>query len=188
MAKRGRPKANTGISLDVILETALEMLEQVGPHAFSMRALATRLQMTPMAIYHYFPSRAALMQALSDVTYCQVASDDKSLRGDPRMKIKHILTSYYRVGLQHPNLTITVFSTPEAFSAEAKRITRLLSELLKEAKLPPKKRQMWLDILIDFTHGSSIATALASRSNPSLAKRQSSAYRRQLDELLDQIF
>lgn len=187
-AKRGRPQSDAGISRDVILAATLEMLEQTGSHGFSMRALATSLKITPMAIYHYFPSRTALMKELSDAVYGQVVKNFESAQGEARVKIKHLLTSYYQMGLRHPNLTLTVFATPEAFSAEAKRITDLLAELLKATALSPKRRQMWLDILIDFTHGSSIATAMVGRSNVSLAKKQSMRYLQQLDELLDQIF
>ncbi|KYG65689.1 hypothetical protein AZI86_01030 [Bdellovibrio bacteriovorus] len=186
--KRGRPKTDHGISLDVILAMALEMLEHTGPQGFSMRALATRLKITPMAIYHYFSSRDALMRELSDAVYSEVVRDFESAQGDAKAKIKHLLTSYYKIGLKHPNLTITVFLTPEAFSAEAKRITGFLRELLEATQLSPKRKQMWLDILIDFTHGSFIATALAGRSNVAFANKQSLAYVRQLEELLDQIF
>lgn len=186
--KRGRPKGETGISLDVILAASLEILEQTGPQGFSMRTLATRLNITPMAIYHYFPTRAALMKELSDAVYGQVSKDFESVHGNARVKIKQLLTIYYQTGLRYPNLTITVFSTPEAFSAEVKRITFLLAELLKTTKLSLKRKQMWLDILVDFTHGSSIATAMVGRSNAGLAKKQSLRYSQQLDELLDQIF
>jgi hypothetical protein len=41
---------------------------------------------------------------------------------------------------------------------------------------------------VDFTHGSSIATAMAGRSNTDFAKKQSGRYAQQLDELLNQIF
>ncbi|WP_172795496.1 TetR/AcrR family transcriptional regulator [Bdellovibrio sp. HCB117] len=174
--------------MDLILTTSLEMLEQTGPHGFSMRALASSLKITPMAIYHYFPSRAALMKALSDAVYSQVVKNFESAQGGERVKIKHLLTSYYQMGLRYPNLTLTVFSTPEAFSTEAKRITDLLSELLEATALSPKRRQMWLDILIDFTHGSAIATAMVRRSNVTSAKKQSLRYFQQLDELLDQMF
>lgn len=187
-AKRGRPRIDAGISLDAIIDASLEMLEQTGPQGFSMRALAARLKITPMAIYHYFPNRAALMKDLSDAVYSQVVKEYESVHEDARARTKHLLTSYYRMGLRHPNMTITVFSTPEAFSAEAKRITAILGELLEATILPPKRRRMWRDILIDFTHGSSIATAMVGRTNVSLAKKQSYAYTRQLDELLDQIF
>ncbi|WP_415062605.1 TetR/AcrR family transcriptional regulator [Bdellovibrio sp.] len=187
-AKRGRPKKETGISLDVILETSLEVLEKTGPQGFSMRTLATHLKITPMAIYHYFPNRAALIKELSDRVYSQVTEDFESAQDNARHKIKQLLTSYYQTGLRYPNLTLAVFSTPEAFSAKVKRITFLLDKLLKATKLIPQRRQMWLEILVDFTHGSFLATATVSRSNPRLAKKQGERYHQQLEELLNQIF
>lgn len=186
--KRGRPKKESGISLDVILATSLDLLEETGPQGFSMRALAARLKITPMAIYHYFPNRAALMKELSDTVYAQVTKDFESIQGPARNKITQLLKIYYQTGLRHPNLTLTVFSTPEAFSAEAKRITSLLSELLEATKLNADRKQMWLEILVDFTHGSFLATATVGKSNPRQAKKQSERFSQHLDELLNQIF
>lgn len=186
-AKRGRPKGNKGINVDVVLSTSLEMLEQSGPQGFSMRTLAANLNVTPMALYHYFPNRSALMKELSDAVYAQVVNDFESAEGSVREKINRLLTTYFRIGLQHPNLTIAIFSTPEAFSDEVKRITAILAELLGATNLSPKRQQMWLDILVDFTHGSSIATAMVARTNAGIAKKQSLRYSQQLDEILDQI-
>lgn len=186
--KRGRPKKETGISLEVILATSLDVLERTGPQGFSMRMLATHLKITPMAIYHYFPNRATLIKELSDLVYSQITKDFESIQGNKRDKIKQLLASYYRTGLRYPNLTLTIFSTPEAFSKEVKRITFLLGDFLEATKLTPKRRQMWLEILVDFTHGSFLGTAMVSRQNPLLAKKQSKRYDQQLEELLDQIF
>ena len=153
-----------------------------------MRNLASQLEVTPMAIYHHFANREALMGELSDLVYAQVVKDFKSASGEIRDKIKKLLILYYKTGLQHPNLILTIFSTPEAFSTEVRQITNCLAALLETTKLPEDRQQMWLEILVDFTHGSSIATAMVSKTNPSFAKEQTAKYARQLDELLDQIF
>lgn len=47
-----------------IVATALEMIVADGESAVSMRPLASRLGVTPMALYRYFPDRDALLLAL----------------------------------------------------------------------------------------------------------------------------
>jgi AcrR family transcriptional regulator len=47
-----------------ILNAALEMLEQDGPEALSMRNLATALEMKAPSLYRHYPDKAALETAL----------------------------------------------------------------------------------------------------------------------------
>ncbi len=47
-----------------IVDTALEVVATGGESALSMRPLAARLEVTPMALYRYFPDRDALLLAL----------------------------------------------------------------------------------------------------------------------------
>ena len=52
------------LSTDRILSTALTLVETDGADAFSMRTLASRLDVTPMALYRWFANRDALLDAL----------------------------------------------------------------------------------------------------------------------------
>jgi AcrR family transcriptional regulator len=47
-----------------IAAAALELLERDGPEAVSMRRVAKMVGVTPMAIYHHYADRQALLQAL----------------------------------------------------------------------------------------------------------------------------
>ena len=49
---------------DRIASAALDILEREGPQAVSMRRVAERVGVTPMAIYHHYANREALLQAL----------------------------------------------------------------------------------------------------------------------------
>jgi AcrR family transcriptional regulator len=49
-----------------IMAAAFEVIEEVGLEAFSTRKLAERLGCEAMSIYHHFPSKAHLMDALLD--------------------------------------------------------------------------------------------------------------------------
>lgn len=54
----------TSIDRERIVATALEIIATDGESGLSMRPLAARLSVTPMALYRYFPDRDALLLAL----------------------------------------------------------------------------------------------------------------------------
>jgi len=56
----------TGLSRDRILDAAGELLASDDASAFSMRRLAERLEVTPMALYKWFANKDELLGALTD--------------------------------------------------------------------------------------------------------------------------
>lgn len=55
-----------GLSRERILDAATALLRDEGARTFSMRRLAARLEVTPMAIYKWFDNRDALLTALTE--------------------------------------------------------------------------------------------------------------------------
>ncbi len=64
-------KTNAG----TILQAAIEYLEQYGEEALSMRELASRLGLTPHALYRYYPDRAALEAAMAEEGFRRLHAD-----------------------------------------------------------------------------------------------------------------
>lgn len=186
---RGRPKKDAGLEKEAICRAALAILDKFGPDGLSLRRLAGDLNVTPMALYNYFPNRTSLLRSVADFTCRGIAPKESKAHIPPQTVIKQILTSYYQEILRHPNLSLSIFATPEAFSQEAHNITEKLKRCLKESKLTPARRERWLDILVDFTHGSSIATAVGLASGQlKHGSKQFETYKRELDELLSCIY
>lgn len=61
------PAAREQLSKERITAAALELVEERGLKGLTMRALGERLGVEAMALYHYFPSKAALLEAVSQV-------------------------------------------------------------------------------------------------------------------------
>jgi AcrR family transcriptional regulator len=57
-----------------ILAAAIDHLEQDGEEALSMRELASRLGISPRALYRYYPDRAALKAALAEEGFHRLRS------------------------------------------------------------------------------------------------------------------
>ena len=60
-------RLGTPVSLnrDDILDAGVELLE-LGPNALTMRALAEKLDVSATALYHWFPSKAELLDAIAE--------------------------------------------------------------------------------------------------------------------------
>jgi AcrR family transcriptional regulator len=64
-----RPRLNR----DRIVEGALLLADDVGMDAFTIRRLASVLSVGPMTIYHYFPNKEAIIDAMVDAVYAQIS-------------------------------------------------------------------------------------------------------------------
>ncbi|MFG2670142.1 TetR/AcrR family transcriptional regulator [Streptomyces sp. NPDC048445] len=115
-----------------ILDAAEQHIAQSGPAALSLRAVARGLGMTVQALYHYFPSREALVteliakaygdladavQAAVDTAPDDTASDDTAPSGTapdepglPRLVIA--AEGYRRWAVAHPERFQLLYGTP----------------------------------------------------------------------------
>lgn len=67
--RRGRPPR---VSREQILLTALRLVDQHGLDRLTMRRLGAELGVDPMAIYGYFPDKAALFDGLTEVVFAEI--------------------------------------------------------------------------------------------------------------------
>lgn len=177
---RGRPAPGTGVARDDILTTALNLLDEGGGQGLTMRALAARLGVTPMSLYRHVGDQAGLLRALSDRVYAEVLEGPAGLT-DHRADIQALLIRYHHAVGRHPQLTLAIFATPEAFAGVTRQITDRLTTLLTEITSEPI---LWRDILVDHAHGSGLALASA-RGDPMPVQAMLEQYQQALDRLLD---
>lgn len=183
--RRGRP-SSTGeiVSSAKILSEALNILDAEGFERLTMRALAARVGINPMTIYHHFKDRDGLIKALAENVYSDVSAPAK---GDTRTRVVGLLAAYRAKVLKHPALTLAIFSRPAVFPDHAKRITVDLTKLLQDMGASPKHSLLWVHILVDYTHGAALAMAMRGKDK----RPQSSiddvddGYEKGIAELLD---
>jgi AcrR family transcriptional regulator len=178
---RGRPARGHGVKRDAILDAALALLDEDGDAGLTMRALAARLGVTPMSLYHHVTDRAGLLRALSDRLYGAVLQGVDP-PGAAVEEIRTLLTRYYDAVVAHPQLTLAIFAEPAALAGASREITDRLGTLF--AALTPG-HLLWRDILVDHAHGSGLAL-IAARADAPRAQALRDAYRQALDCLLAQ--
>jgi len=132
------------------------MLDAEGFDGLTMRALALRVGINPMTIYHHFKDRDGLIKAVAEWTYADVTA---LTTGGPLQRVHSLLTAYYAKVVTHPALTLAIFGRPGIFPDQARRITSQLISYLRELSIPPKLALRWAHILVDYTHGAGLAVA-----------------------------
>jgi AcrR family transcriptional regulator len=97
-----------------IFQVALEILEAEGAEAVSMRRVASAIDITPMAIYHYFPNREALLNYITDREFSKLLEYILAhpLRGNSEVRLISILEGYIDYALARPRVFDYVFSRP----------------------------------------------------------------------------
>ena len=185
---RGRPRADTErVSPAKILLEALALLDSEGFESLTMRAVAVRAGVNPMTIYHHFQDRDGLIRALADTVYSDVTSP---IEGTVRSRIEGLLRAYRSKVVRHPGLTLAIFNRPAVFPQHARRITDNLATLLGELGLSPSQAQVWVHILVDYTHGAALAVAIDGTSGSALQAGidpDYANYERAVFELLDRL-
>jgi AcrR family transcriptional regulator len=138
------------------MATALELLEEGGLEGVTMRALGKRLGVNPMAAYHYFDSKDAVLRAAAAHRY-------RHFR--PRLDQRHLGTRLLALGLAYGRflqgsgqlLHYLVTNTEAALAGPVERFDQLFSVALGSRQLPPDERETARNALADLVHGFALA-------------------------------
>ena len=103
-----------------IYDLALRVLEAEGPEAVTMRRIAGEIGITPMAIYHHFANREALLSAIVDQEFEKLAEFFSRPAKGRRFEeqVIHMMDAYVDYAFAHPRIFDYVFSRPRS---EARR-------------------------------------------------------------------
>jgi AcrR family transcriptional regulator len=99
---------------DKIAKAARRLLDKEGAEAVTMRRVAVAVGITPMAIYRHYPNRAALLNALADDGFAELAARlaGKRFSGDIQERLIKLAEVYLDHALQNPRLFELMFLKP----------------------------------------------------------------------------
>lgn len=147
--KRGRPVGKlTQLTADGILETAKSLMKESGKIP-SIRALATQLNVDPMAIYHYFENKNSLLEALTTSLVGGIYLPQE--HSDWKNELKHLCVSYIEVLRDYSGLLQTMLSMTSHGPAQI--FTERYKTIISPLALPKKTEKDGLDLLADYLHG-----------------------------------
>ncbi|MCX6614232.1 MAG: TetR/AcrR family transcriptional regulator [Acidobacteria bacterium] len=157
---------------EAILRTALEIVETQGWAALSMRELARKLGLRASSLYHHFPDRNAIEEALgakaASSLLLALKSSSTGLKG--KEKLQALSIAYVEFASHSPALYHLIAAAPSSSDThpEAKALWNLLldsvSELTKQTDDTAAVVALWA-----FLHGY-VALEAAGKFGPSGAK------------------
>ena len=125
-----------------ILRGAHRLFDREGADAVTMRRVAERVGITPMAIYRHFPSREALLKRLSDDSFNSTARQWLEIaQGDGILqRLYRTQENYLDYALEHPHLFDHAFSLrrddarrfPEDFRERRSPTLNVVADVLAE--------------------------------------------------------
>lgn len=192
MASENLNRYHHGDLRSTLLSTALELLETAGPKALTLRALARKIGVSPMAPYHHFKDREALLVAIATAGFERL-QDSKI-----RIEVAHPQASdalsagaanFVRFVLENPNLFRLMngleLDDPdqypellEAASVPTRSLARLLAQLCRENDLPEALIEQGTNMIRGVARGiGSLALDghLPPEEAPSLASKATAA-------------
>jgi AcrR family transcriptional regulator len=133
---------NATPTIQKIAIAALQLLEQEGVEAVTMRRVASAVGVTAMALYRHYPDRAGLLNALSDAGFADLTARLKAARltGDIEAKLIKILDVTLNHALENPRLFELMFlerregarQFPRDFKAGRSPTANITMDLIQE--------------------------------------------------------
>lgn len=106
------------LSQRAIAQAALQVIDDEGVSALSMRRLAQSLGSSAMSLYTYFPDKEAVLDGVAQLLLAQVETPPDDLHWRDAMRF--IMRSVRTVGIRHPNAARLIHRfpphTPDAFA------------------------------------------------------------------------
>ena len=133
----GRPRGRPALPLDRILVAALELVDEEGADALSMRALAQRLESGTATLYRHFASRSELVAVMVDRMLGEVDVDVRAVAALPwQQACTSVAHSMFDALGRHGNVApLLIGHVPMGPNALAQR--ELVLSVLLENGFPP---------------------------------------------------
>ena len=107
---RGRPKQDSGLSHEAIRAAALASIDRDGLAELSIRKLGRELGCEAMALYWYYPSKDALLDAVVDELIAPVAAAVATPADSWLALLRAVAHAYRGVARAHPNAFLLLAS------------------------------------------------------------------------------
>ncbi|MGH3281877.1 MAG: TetR/AcrR family transcriptional regulator [Trebonia sp.] len=174
-----RPRNGPLLTRDQIIQAALDLVDQDGLDALSMRKLAGQLGVDPMSIYHHVPGKDALLRALVEHVFENMSQPVRD--GDWCHRVRSWATAYRALAAEHPNLVLRIVSDPSAIAVAATRINDTLYAALEASGMSADVVVASAGVLVDFVHGYCLSLTATTRQQD-LHEAFQAEFRSELDK------
>jgi TetR/AcrR family transcriptional regulator, tetracycline repressor protein len=148
-------RSRASLSRDLVVTVALRALDRDGPDKFTMRGLGRELGADPMAVYHYFPSKAELFDGVLDSLYEQIVLPDP-LPASGTEALRVFAQVIYDGARTHPRLLPIMATRPIGSPAVFRQIESVAQRLVASGAQPADALVM-VNIAMFFAIGTLLA-------------------------------
>ncbi|MEU6315613.1 TetR/AcrR family transcriptional regulator [Streptomyces sp. NPDC047014] len=157
-ARAGRRGPRQGLSPDAVIGAAVDLADEAGLAALTMRALAERLGVTPMTLYTYVPGKAELLDLMLDAVYLRMERRPRAA-GDPwRLRVTRVAEDNRDLNLRHPWITDLAVTRPPLGPGVIGKYEYEL-EAFEGIGLTDTEMDAALTHLLGFVHANALAAA-----------------------------
>ena len=152
MRRERNPGQRAGLTGDVVVAAATDLLGTRGLDGLTMRALADSLGVAPNALYSHVPSKTALIDALLDATLADVDAPPLGIE-DPVAGLQQLMVSTYELLMDHPDLVPLYLARQGSRGPHAQHLGEVMIGLLARADVHNAAAQEAQRVLIVYTIG-----------------------------------
>lgn len=174
-AKKGRTKRSP-LSAEVVRAKALALIEQEGLEELSIRKLGKALGVEAMAIYWYYPSKDALLDAVVDLMVSKMSVETVPRDGDWIEALRGLAHGYRALAHRYPKafplLATRRFATRSTFE-----FLESLFASAREQGLDDRTTARWFRLVSSYCSGVAL-DEIAGRNEPARPKEIAEAFPR----------
>jgi AcrR family transcriptional regulator len=159
---RRRPGPKQGLSVDLIVETAIAVADAEGMNALSMRAVAERLGRTAMALYTYVPGKNELLDLMYDRVHAELPAE-YGLGEGWRAAITAWAHDLWELHLRHP-WTLQISQARPVLGPYEYAALETCARIMRESGLPARPLRRLSSALHHFVRGAARTAAEARQA------------------------
>ncbi len=164
--RTSKPKPRPQLDASRIAAAALAMADEKGLDALSFRNLAKVLGCEAMSLYHYFPSKAHLLDAMVGICLTEVMWPGEHMHWSD--KLRFVCHQHRLMALRHPGF-FQFMSLYRMNSREGLSYLDHIVRIIEETGLPAEARARQFRIFGYYVTGASLDEALGYARGPSAA-------------------
>ncbi|WP_413804905.1 TetR/AcrR family transcriptional regulator C-terminal domain-containing protein [Streptomyces sp. OE57] len=138
MTARGTGRGRrVGLTREKVIAAAVTMIDRDGPDAFSLRKLATELDIENMSLYNHVPNKEALLDGVAEALLAGIAFPEGE-GGSWQKRIRAHAAAFRAAAKEHPKAFPLVLTRPTQSPAALEAMRSTLS-CLDELRLAPEE-------------------------------------------------
>ncbi len=162
--KRRRGREPVGLTHDAVRREALRLIDREGLEEFSTRKLGRALGCEAMAIYWYYPSKEALLDAVVDLLVSGIAPSLSGPQRDWVEALRRIAHAYREIAHAHPR-AFPLLATRRFATAGTYAFLEQLFEMAHAQGIPDRTIACFFRAVAGYCSGVALDELAGARAN-----------------------